>query len=346
MRRLFTFMMCMLINVGLSTSLYAAVMYQYGGVNSPGVLDSGTTYRADNFWANQTINWNVLNNVNTGYKTGSSSPEITFVGSTQSPGSYFAVNNDYVFFRVRTKYTGTVSTATFSDTVMCMINVNNYNYTNPSSITNNSTSPDFAFSWDSKSNDITKHGLEMQAIDKTAGPWNAIQFQDLDTWGNQNILPTPPLSYAPQSASTKFSFETAPKGPDFGVHNGDGFVRTIDGVSYIYTDTNNQQQTTTSTFIDFAISKAYLTNIAPPIINNPSWQIQFGAIANATDHNAIGNNGDVAGGATLTDMTYSGTIQSNVNTVPEPSTYLLLGISLGTVAWCRRRMNHKQPTQP
>lgn len=189
-----------------------------------------------------------------------SNERIDFVGDSSAPGVYYTSNSDYLFFRVRVD-DGTVTE--FSDTHLILIDQGQ-----------NGTL-DYAFMWDTQSNDQTNHGLEFGIPGTVGGTWATTNMNDLDSSNGQKIAP-----------------------PDFGLSNGDGYIRILNG-----------QPTTnfgTTTFIDFAISWSYLT-AHTTLGKGETWNIQLGSINNANDHGWIDD--DVAGGVAPTaSRTFPGTV--------------------------------------
>ncbi len=261
----------------------AATITYYGPAGGPvSGWDNGT----------DSIAWTAVSSLNDGIDAGG---KLDFVGDVSNAGFFMAESASYLFFRMRVNVASAPS-GTFSDAHLVLIDVVGWNYPTIGA----TGKPDFAFSWDSKSNDPTKHGLEMQIPSTLGVNWSDIRMADID--GN-----------------------SAAKGAADINTTGQGFVRTIDGQAT--TNFGN------STFIDFAIQKSYLTqnstttgqllnvegNLVP--VN-----IQLASIANATDHNAI--NSDIAGGFAPT----SPVVTSWSATVPEPSTLGLAGLALGVAA--------------
>ncbi len=243
-----------------SAPLSAGVMTWYGPTNGPVAgWNTGT----------DSITWTAISSLNGAVNTGIAG-QLDFVGNTNNPGAYFANYGGFLFFRMRVNI-GTVTNTTFHDTHLVLFDVLGWNYP-----TNGATGyPDFAISWDSKSVDTNRHGMEMQIPPSTkqGTNWGGIQMDDIDGSAGDKIAP-----------------------PDINT-NGQGYIRTIDGQAAI--STNN------TTFIDFAIARSYLNPIPVPsgantnLVNilNHDFRLQFGSIANATDHNPI--NADVAGPYTL-----------------------------------------------
>ncbi len=158
------------------------------------------------------------------------------------------------------------------------------------------TGIDYAFAWDSKSPSPANHGLEM-CVGQTNGPtWGQSRVHDIDNTDGQKLV----NDINGLGRST------------------DGYVRTTDGQS-----TTNFG---TSTFIDFAVSWAYLAAYTD-LRSNQTWSIQVASITENTDHNAF--NADVGGGANLSDAISVG--WSAPIAIPEPATALLLTLGGGLV---------------
>jgi hypothetical protein len=190
--------------------------------------------------------WSALNSLNDPHDVGLANERIDFVGDTTNPGAYVASNSTYLFFRIRVD---DGAPTTFADTILILIDKSR------------DGSLDYAFMWDSKSMDQTKHGLEL-GVPWVFGPrWMDSRMDDRDGNSADKLAP-----------------------PDFGLSNGDGYIRIL----------TNQPTTNfgTTTFIDFAIKWSYL-EANSTLGRNQSWAIQLGSIDQANDHNLIKD--DVAG---------------------------------------------------
>lgn len=244
-----------------------------------------TTINQVGTYANWATTWTSLgfydssNNVN---------QTLDFVGDTSNPGLYTANTNGYLFFRMRVN-ADTFSTA--SGAHILLIDVAGYG----------TNGIDYAFAWDSKSNDNTKHGLEM-CVRAVNGPtWGVSQVDDMDGDAGKKLI----NDINGNSRST------------------DGYVRTIDGQSTV-----NFGNTT---FIDFAVAWSYLESYTD-LRSNQTWKVGLASINNATDHNAF--NADISG-ANLTDAITVG--WSNPVAVPEPASIMLISVVGALGLFIRRR---------
>lgn len=197
--------------------------------------------------------------------------QLDFVGNAASPGVYVADNGYYLFFRFRLDV-GTAGTTTFRDAHIVFIDVVNYLFGTGFG-SDQPRVPDVGIAWDSKSNDPTKHGLEMVIINVAGSTWNSTRMDDIDYDAGKKLVND--INGAGRSA--------------------DGYIRTIDG------------QTTTAfgdtTFMDFAVSWSYLEAYTA-LRRGQTWNIALGSIPSATDHNNI--SADVAGGANPSSPTING----------------------------------------
>jgi len=274
--------------------LLTAVLVSLGTTSHAGTNNIVGSY------ANWPITWIPISSLNDP-DDGLTAGQLELVGDTSNPTVQYALTPNYICFRLQVQYAGVVvppgsPNPTFNDTHMIMVDL--ANYTNPLTTSNR---PDYAFAWDSQATPITKHGLEMMVPSTIGNTWDALRFADIDGQNGDKIAP-----------------------PDFGAGTTDGFVRTIDGQA-----TANFG---TVTYVDYAISRSYLSNNVPAMITNSVWRIQIGTIANKNDHNAI--SADVAGGAgvgSTIDTTWSAPI-----TIPEPSTAALVGLGLLVMTGTRR----------
>lgn len=212
---------------------------------------------------------------------------LDFVGNAANPGLYYASSASYVFFRMRVN-ADTFTTA--SGAHILTIDIANYGV----------TGIDYAFSWDSKSNDNTKHGLEMSITAKNGPTWGVSQVDDIDGDAGKKLI----------NDINGLGRTT------------DGYVRTTDGQS---TDIFGN-----TTFIDFAVSWSYLATYTN-LRSNQTWSVGAASIANATDHNAF--NADVMG-ANLSDSITIGWTPTAA--IPEPASIMLVSV-VGALGWFIRR---------
>lgn len=259
------------------------------------VAQFGGTY---NGWPSS---WTTLGGVNDA-SDGLQRPWVDFVGDAGNAGGFWAANSEYFYVRVRVD-ASTVTSSTFSDTLLVMIDQVGYNRYQTGY-------PDYAFAWDTNGNTKQQgeHGLEMMHIQIQPTPgstWGAIRFDDVD--GNNAKKGTQDFNGV---SSTERS--------------GDGYVRTVDG----------QPGFDGSAFVDFAIKWSYLKNNSTTSLEpGQTWRVAFASIANATDHNPIGDDMSAASTPTMI-VTTSG--WSDPITVPEPSTVMLV-LSGGIALFVRLR---------
>lgn len=185
---------------------------------------------------------------------------LDFVGSASNPGGYWATDQNYVYFRARVNI-ATIGGSTYSDSLTVLVDYNG------------DYKPDYGFSWDSKSNNNSNHGLELQVPSVIGSTWGQTQMDDID---GQN--------------GTKLA-------RDFnnGSRTGDGYVRTVDGQS------SPGLGSGTTSFIDFAISWSFLQGASPAgqtaLAPGQTWHVQFAGINNNNDHQNF--NADIGFGQTL-----------------------------------------------
>ena len=242
---------------------------------------------------------------------------VDFVGDAGAPGGYYASQGDYLFFRMRANGgtvtgSGTDSGRTYKDTMSILIDIVG-STVNPitgalvaGETAANQRRPDYGFSWDSNL-PPAGHGLEMQmAINYLANTWGDTSLQDLDQ--------------LPGSKGTNDI--------NGGGRSSDGYVRTIDSQG-----TSNFGLTT---FIDYAISWAYLTTYTH-LLPSQTWNITFTSIQSGNDHSNI--NADVAAGATVATDVNSPTLgwaEVDVD-VPVPASLPLMALGLVVLHRARRR---------
>lgn len=229
---------------------------------------------------NWSVNWMPLMGLNDAFDSGVSK-ELNFVGDSSNPGAYMATTTTYVYFRMRVAYDVAVNPTTFSGAHLLMIDVPSITNSGKSGTNTNGSLPDYAFAWDSKSADPTKHGLEMSVLSVRDNVWNGINMDDIDGSGGQKLS----------------------NDINGGGRTTDGYVQTVDAQPTV-----NLGQTT---FIDFSVSWAYLETYTP-LRKDQVWNIALGSISNATDHNNL--NADIGGGATTASATTVG-----FSPIPEPN---------------------------
>ena len=202
-------------------------------------------------------NWVAIPSLNDPKDQTDANARIDFVGDSQNPGAYWSSDSNYFFIRMRVAVSNVTST-TFHDAHW--IYIDRVDYTNGSVAAG---MPDYAIVWDSKSNDPTKHGLELQTGTNISATtyWSQLSLGDIDGNPSQKVSP-----------------------PDFNL-SGDGYIRTID-----------MQPTTNfgyTTYIDFAVKWSFISaNTA--LGTNQTWRFQFGSRNDANDHNFPQD--DIAGG--------------------------------------------------
>lgn len=270
-------------------------------------------------WAQNTINqvgdktswptnWTAINGLNDPDDS-VARERLDFVGNASFPGAYWTQDSSYVYFRVRVDApTVDSSDFAFKDTIQIFIDYGTFDGV-----------PDYAFAWDS-AEIIDNHGLEMQILDKNlkvtdTTTWKQIKMEDID--GNAGNKGTNDIN---------------------GGRTTDGYVRTTDSQPTSASDFNN------TSFVDFAVSWDYLTNLQKgntALGPGQTWKIALGSISGKTDHNVL--DADVAGGATLDSYAkttgWSGPIQTQA--VPEPSSIALLGLVV-VVGYAGRRLRRRR----
>ncbi len=217
-----------------------------------------------------------------------------------NPGAYWGENKDYLFIRMRVAISNAVA-GTFHDSHW--IYIDRVGFTNG---TAQGGMPDYALVWDSKSGDVSKHGLEMQTGTNLSATtyWSQMSLADIDG---------------------SMGGKTAP--PDINT-NGNGFIRTVD-----------MQATTNfgfTTFIDFAVSWSYLSSNTV-LGRGQSWRLQFGDRNDANDHNFPQD--DIAGGASAGSVVTNSWSDPAGITSAEPTlhatnmTFASVGTTNMTVYW-------------
>ena len=254
----------------------------------------GTMVNQVGTYNNWATSWTAINSANDPVDAGVAG-YLDFVGDTANSGLYTARDASYLYFRMRVN-TATFTSSTASGAHLLLIDVVGYG----------TNGIDYALAWDSKSNDNTKHGLEMCVTSKNGPTWGVSQVDDID--GNQGSKGTNDINGLINGSTYRTT---------------DGYVQTIDG------------QTTTdlgvTSFIDFAVSWNYLTTYTN-LRSNQTWKIALASIAGATDANAF--NADIGGGVSKTDLISTG--WSAPVAIPEPASALMIAFGGGLVILVRR----------
>lgn len=244
-------------------------------------------------YGNWPTTWQILPGISDTADTGIA-PELDFVGDASNPGIYYADNGTYLFCRMRVNLDTYLAPSGAHLWLIDVVGAGN-------------TGIDAAFSWDSKSNNSTSHGLEMSVPSVNGPTWGVTSVDDIDRSNGQKLV-----------NDINGSGRTT-----------DGYVRMTDG-----------QATTNfgaSTFIDFAVSWSYLETYTI-LRKAQTWQVNVASISNATDHNQfnadIGNNATPANSITTA---WSSAMTSGVVTVPEPSGMGLLAVACALGLGFRRR---------
>ncbi|HEX5790436.1 MAG TPA: hypothetical protein VFY13_04745, partial [Luteolibacter sp.] len=257
---------------------------------------SGTVTELIGTGHNWNVTWQAISGQNDG--TDGVSGELDFVGDNSNPCLYTADDGSYIHFRMRLA-TATAGASTFSGAHMILIDRVGYTVAGGTGTNTNGSLPDFAFSWDSKSNSAAAHGLEMSILSTRSNTWNGINFNDLDT-----------------SNSSKGANDI-----NGGGRSMDGYVRCVDSQATVNLGT--------TTFLEFAVSWNYLETYTP-LARGQQWLIGAASIANATDHNNL--NADIAGGATNSDPTTIG-----MTSIPEPGIVAICTVcALCALVWRKR----------
>ena len=212
---------------------------------------------------------------------------MDIAGDASDPAGYWAKDENYMYFRMRID-AGAPGSNLLGGSLFVIIDAVGVGVTNgPLSI-----------AWDSKEIDQTKHGLEMQYSNSVANTWGASRFSDLDGASANKISP-----------------------PDFGVSNGDGYIRMIDEI--------NTASFGTTTFVDIAAKWSYLR--ANTMLNTgQTWKIQFGSCANANDHNLVDT--DVAANSTPSTNPKAWVDMENT-TLVDLSDFAVIEVTVQMVKW-------------
>ncbi|MBT3278028.1 MAG: PEP-CTERM sorting domain-containing protein [Phycisphaerales bacterium] len=259
-----------------------------------------------------TTDWKPIMGINDG--DDGQTANLDFVGDSDDWGGYWDSTETHVFFRMRVD-ADDVATNEPSGAHIVAINVLDQDM-DPATkhlVDGTDGKADYGFAWDSKSNSISSHGLEMMVRTADNGPaWSQYKFDDID--GN---------------AGKKLTNDINGDG-----RSRDGYLRTIDGTDNGSTDSDTIDALATTnfgdtSFIDIAVTWDYL-EANTDLERGQGWEVTFASIAGATDHNAISE--DVAGGVNPSDFATAG---FSTYAVPEPTTLCLL--ALGGVAIFKRR---------
>ena len=248
--------------------------------------------------------------------------ELDFVGDEDDAGGYTYRDADYVYFRMRLDVGTIVSSggqATFSDSHLVLIDVvgkkwdANANTGLPAGglVDGELGKADYSFAWDSKSAAPTAHGLEMQ-VPETNGiaAWASTRMDDID--GNNAQKLDNDINGAGRTT--------------------DGYVQATDNVSTTSFET--------TTLLDFAVSWSYLETYTD-LSQDQTWNVTFGSISNATDHNNIA--ADVAGGVNPADDNNTGWAPDPLApAAPAPTSLWLLTLGFSILAGWRVR-GRRQP---
>ena len=219
-------------------------------------------------------------------------------GDATHPAAAHAQDNNYICFRVQLE-AATFNTATVNGSYLV--------YVDHVGSGNENGRPDFAFAWDAMSNNNNTHGLEMTEYDTAGTTWGSLYMDDVD--GSNSSKGTADIN-----------------GVSGTERPGDGYLRVL-------RDQPGVNGANANSYVEVAVSWNYLENNSTTGLGKgQDWRIAFGNIANATDHGAINQNGDVAGGINYDGLLTSGW-SAGISTVPEipASPWLVLGF-LGLVA--------------
>ncbi|NSW57827.1 MAG: PEP-CTERM sorting domain-containing protein [Armatimonadetes bacterium] len=227
--------------------------------------------------------------------------QLDFVGSAASPGAYWAMDDNYLYFRTRVDV-DTVSASTFEDTLFVLIDRPGQGIAGQ---------PDYGLAWDTKGlknlGEEDQHGLEFTVLETTGGSWASTRMNDIDGNVAKKLVP-----------------------PDIS-NTGDGYIRTTDEV---WTEDFGN-----TTLVDWAVSWDYLA--ANSTLNpGQTWYIQLGSIANATDHNNIATDVAGGHSPGEIGLTWSDPVPVQTQDIPEPGTRWLLMFGIG-LSLIRLRGNRK-----
>ena len=234
---------------------------------------------------NWPLSWTALDSLND--PDDGVAENMDIVGDALNPAGSWAMDDQYVYFRMRID-NGAPGSNLLSGSLFIIIDAVDAVLTNEP----------LAIAWDSKEVDQTKHGLEMLRIDTDGTTWGGTKFNDIDGLNAQKVAP-----------------------PDFGLSNGDGYIRMIEGVP-----TTNFS---TTTYVDIAAKWSYLrTN--PGLDTGQTWRIQFGSRADANDHNNVTT--DAAANSTPTNSPKVW-VPLNDPTLVDLSGFAVIEMTVQVVQW-------------
>lgn|GEM_PF-1208469 len=216
----------------------------------------GAVYNVIGTYTNWPTVWNVVPGLSDPRDVSGSRYWIDFVGDNTYPVAYWAVDSDYVYFRMRVR--GNTTPDNMSDSFFVLIDRVGLGQEEV---------PEYGFAWDNNipnPNQRDQHGLEMQVLGTLGNAWGGTSMDDIDG-----------------SSGQKYANDI----------NGGG--RTTDGYVRLTTDVPGGDFGQTM-FLDFAVSWWYLTNytgLAP----TQQWRIAIASVGNANDHTRLGLNGDIVG---------------------------------------------------
>lgn len=219
---------------------------------------------------------------------------INFLGDSANPGFYFAQKNDYLFFRVRVAWNGTVSSPTCTTYPGSVTPPTGCTTADPfRGITSGTIFimiqkplgtpvPQWGFAWDIKTPsvpqpDVFVHGLEMTKTKSAAGQWNDLDMDDVDT--SQGVRQNPDFNSTGQP-------DVVSAGPYYG-HQ--GYIRTVNSVAKVNGCDTNCTVNGATTFVDFAIACSYLTYVSGfsgsgvSLACGQTWNLQLASTQQADD---------------------------------------------------------------
>jgi len=217
-------------------------------------------------WPNNSISWQGANTDQIGAETDGQGGDATFdiVGDGTHAALQYGQDNNYAYFRLQIGHANIMSTSLNGSYMIYVDRLGWQASTTPGT-------PDFAFAWDSKSNDVTKHGLEMMKYGTLSG----------GTWGNTK------MDDVDNSDSTKGTSDI--NGPTGSQRVGDGMVRVETGAT-------GASGAGANSYVEFAISWYYLTqHSTTQLAPGQSWNITAGTITAENDHGNPTPDGDILG---------------------------------------------------